>query len=162
MSETSEAFESEERPAPAEPLTAQEMVELFARKAKPRLQELLRIRGEHLFDATPGHEGSSTLTERGEVKLKVGRTSQPYKDIHRFANDEHVIGFVVNPGLVPIVKAMTIAMLGKKLLVTRALGPTPKGAVSAPIEGYGVRVLLRHDEDQNETTITWEWLFGAV
>ena len=146
-----------------DPLTAQEMVDLFARKAKPRLLELLKVKVPHIFDDSPGRDNSTFVTDYGEVRLKLQRTSQPYGDMDRFAREDKVIGFVVNPGLLPIVKSMTFASQGRKVLVTRkiAAGLSDRGAV-AHIEGFGIRILLTFDAEKNESQVAWEWLFGTV
>ncbi|WP_031495902.1 hypothetical protein [Bryobacter aggregatus] len=159
-------FDDPESDLPAvapELLTPQEMVDLFARKAKPRLLELLKLKVPHLYDETPGRDGAITATTFGDLRLKLQRTSQPYRGMDRFANEEKVLGFVINPGLLPIVKAMTFASQGKRLVVTRKIAPanSDKGAV-ADVDGFGIRVLLRFDAETEEHLVVWEWLSGVI
>ncbi len=155
--------ENDEEPAPPVILNAQEMVDLFVLKAKPRFVDLLKVKVPHMYDAVPGRDNSTTMTDVGEVRLKLLRSSQPYGGMDRFATEEKVMGFVVNPGMLPIVKSMTFASQGRKVLVSRRIAPAAgdRGAV-AYMDGYGIRVMLTFDAATNESTVVWEWLFGVV
>jgi hypothetical protein len=144
-------------------MTDQEMVDRFALIARPRLVELLRLKAEHVYDNTPGAANSTSFAGATEVRLKLTRTVQPYAQIERFANEEKEMGFVVNPGLVPIVKAITLDVRGRKFLVTRKVAATPSDqGMIAHVDGYGVRILLHTDADNNETRLTWECLYGVA
>jgi|GEM_PF-1556955 len=155
--------EDDETPIPPPPLNAEEMVALFIAKAKPRLVDLLKLKVEHFYDERPGLDGSTTKTDKGEVKLKLLRTSQPYGGMDRFATEEKVMGFVVNPGLLPIVKSMVFAAQGRKLLVTRRIESVgPERGTVGYIDGYGIKVILTYDAATNESTVAWQWLFGVL
>lgn len=163
MPSHSESEEDDIRPEPAAPLSSQQMVELFASHASIRLPQLLRLRCEHFFDAVPGQAADSTATPVGPVRLRQGTTSQPYRTIERFANLEHVIGFIVNPGLIPIVKSLTVAAQGKKILVTRRLAIPPADTdVFAHLVGFGVRLKLHFEPESQESVLTWDWLYGVA
>ncbi len=155
--------ENDEQPAPPVLLSAQEMVDLFARKAKTRMDELLRLKVEHVYDDRPGRDGATTATAHGEVKLKLHKTSQPYGGMDRFAQEDKVIGFVINPGLLPIVKAMTFGAQGRTVVASRKVAPAlgERGA-AADVAGYGIRVMVSYDAATNESTVAWEWLFGVL
>ena len=99
----------------------QETVDRLAALARQRLTGLLRLRSvRHVYDATPG-----ALTSRGEedgnefILDKLKRASQPYRDIERFLSDEKVMQYIIGPGLLPVVIALSKDIVGKKLLVTR-------------------------------------------
>jgi hypothetical protein len=143
-------------------MTDQEMVDRFALVAKPRLTELLRLKAQHIYDDTPGDANSTLEIGSAEVRLKLARTVQPYAGIQRFATEEKEMGFVVNPGLVPLVKAITLDVRGRRFLLTRRIADTPsdKGAI-AHIDGYGVRILMYTDAAGAETQLTWECLYGV-
>ena len=155
--------EDDETPVPAPLLNAEEKVALFIRKATPRLVDLLKLKVEHFYDERPGRDGATTVTDKGAVKLKLMRASQPYSGMDRFASEDKVMGFVVNPGLLPIVKSMVFAAQGRKLLVTRRIEALPgdRGTVGY-LDNYGIRVILKFDAETNESTVVWEWLFGVL
>ena len=144
-------------------MTDQEAVDYFARLAKPRFAQLLRLNVPHLHDPRPGHVDSTGSASNAGVGLKLARTVQPYGDIQRFVAEDKAIGFVVNPGLVPLVKAISFDVRGRKLLVTRTIAPrdTDKGSI-AHLEGFGVRVMMYFDEDEGETHLVWECLYGVA
>jgi len=145
-------------------MTDQEMVDRFALVAKPRWAELLRLKGRHVYEDMPGDETSTYLVGNGKpVSLKLKRTMQPYGSIERFTREDKEMGFVVNPGLLPLVKAITLDVRGLKLLITRRIAPRAddKGAV-AHVEGAGVRVMLFHAPDNKESYVVWECLYGVV
>jgi hypothetical protein len=144
-------------------MTEQETVDYIARLARPRLVELLRLKAQHVYDTTPGEAGSTSIAGTAEVRLKLTRTVQPYSSIERFVTEEKAMGFVVNPGLVPLVKAVALDVRGRQWLVTRRIGArdSDQGFV-AHMEGYGVRILMHTDADQKETRLTWECLYGVA
>ncbi len=154
--------ENDIEPAPPVLLSAQEMVDLFARKAKMRMDDLLRLKVEHVYDDRPGRDGATTATAHGEVKLKLFKTSQPYGGMDRFAQEDKVIGFVINPGLLPIVKAMTFAAQGRKVVASRKVAAAGERGAGADVAGYGIRVMVSFDAATNESTVAWEWLFGVL
>src|SRR4051812_15034180 len=102
-------------------MNEQEIVDQFARLAKPRLSELLKLSVQHIYDWTPGDTKSMFVTDNSKIALKLVRTVQPYGDIKRFVTEDKVMGFVINPGLVPIVKAISMDIRGRQLLVTRKI-----------------------------------------
>jgi hypothetical protein len=89
-------------------VTEQEIVDLFAKAAKPRLMDLLKVKVRHVYEATPGDANLKIVIDGCEVQFKSIRSTQPYRDIERFVSEDKVIGFVVNPGLLPIVKAISM------------------------------------------------------
>src|ERR1700684_462277 len=100
-------------------MTQQAMVDHFAKLAKPRLLDLLKLKVSHVYESNPGHSGSKLVIDGFEVEFRLLRTAQPYKDIERFLADDKLIGFIVNPGVLPIVKAISTDIRGRNLLVTR-------------------------------------------
>jgi hypothetical protein len=146
----------------ATPMTDQEIVDHFARLAKSRLLELLKLNVPHLYDPRPGHAATRSDASGSDVGLKLVRSVQPYGDIHRFLSEEKTMGFVVNPGLVPLIKAIVFDARGRRMLVTRQIAARPddKG-VLAQIDGCGVRVMMYYDEDEGETHVVWECLYGV-
>ena len=144
-------------------MTEQAIVEYFAKAAKPRLMELLRLRVRHVYEMTPGEAKSKLVVDGFAVEFKSVRTEQPYKDIERFAAADKVIGFVVNPGLLPIVKAITLDMRGRSMLVTRHIqARAGDRGVIAQLEEFGIRLLMVFDSTQNETRLIWEALYGVA
>ena len=143
-------------------MNEQEIVDYCARLAKPRFTELLRPTVLHVYDST-GDLTSPFVIDNSEVRLKFVRTVQPYGDIKRFVTEDKVMGFVVNPGLVPIVKAISMDIRGRQLLVTRKIAARDddKG-VLAHVDGFGVRIMMYFDADQNDTNLVWECLYGAA
>src|ERR1700733_5957157 len=87
-------------------MTEQKTVDLFAKAAKPRLLDLLKLKVRHIYETTPGDANSTLMINGSEVQFKSVRSAQPYKDIERFVAEDKVIGFIVNPGILPIVKAI--------------------------------------------------------
>ena len=145
------------------PMNDQEIVDHFARLAKPRLSELLRLNVQHVYDPTPGNGNSIFLVQNSETRLKLTRTVQPYGDIQRFIADDKVMGYVINPGLVPIVKAISLDIRGRQQLVTRRITARDddKGVV-AHLDGFGVRIMIYFDTDENDTHVVWECLYGVA
>jgi hypothetical protein len=144
-------------------MTKQAMVDLFAKLAQPRLMELLRLKVRHVYETTPGNADSKLVVEGHEVEFKLVRTAQPYQDIERFTMDDKVIGFVVNPGLLPIAKAISTDVRGKTMLVTRRiLGREDEKGVVAHFDHFGGRVNMSFDLVRNETQLVWEALYGVA
>lgn len=132
-------------------MTEQEMVDRIALMAKPRLVELLRLKIPHVYDDRPADQNSG---------LKLVRTVQPYADIERFMAEDKLVGFVINPGLVPIVKAISFDMRGRQSLTTRRIAAMPGDrGVIAHLDGFGVRIQMFYDEDEGDTHIVWECLY---
>jgi hypothetical protein len=88
---------------------------------------------------------------------------QPYKDIERFVAEDSVIGFIVNPGLLPIAEAISTNIRGRKMLVTRRIQALDddKGVI-ADLDHFGVRITMSFDPVRNETRLVWETLYGVV
>jgi hypothetical protein len=142
-------------------MTEQAMVDHFAKLAKPRLLDLLKLKVRHVYEPTPGNSGSMLVIDGCEVEFRLLRTAQPYKDIERFLAEDKLIGFIVNPGILPIVKAISTDIRGRNMLVTRRIEPRDDdhGAV-AHLDHFGVRVMMFFDSDLNETQVIWESLHG--
>jgi hypothetical protein len=144
-------------------MTKQAMVDLFARLAQPRLMDLLRLKVRHVYETTPGNANSKLVIDGHEVQFKLVRAAQPYKDIQRFTAEDKVMGFVVGPGLLPIVKAISTDVRGKNMLVTRRIQDRDdeKGVV-AHLDHFGSRVTMSCDLVRNETEVIWEVLYGVA
>jgi len=134
-------------------MTDQEIVDHIALMAKPRFMELLRLKIPHVYDDTPGGQ---------KAGLKLVKAVQPYASIERFMQEDKLVGFVINPGLLPIVKAISLDIRGKQSLLTRRIASRPgdQGAI-AHIDGFGVRVQMFYDEDEGDTHIVWECLYAV-
>ncbi|MEO5951628.1 MAG: hypothetical protein ABIQ44_04080 [Chloroflexia bacterium] len=131
--------------------------------AKPRLMDLLKLKIRHVYETTPGHPNSKLLVDGIEVEFKSQITSQPYKHIERFLAEDKVTGFIVNPGLLPIVKAISTATRGRKLLVTRKIAERNGDAgLVAHLNEFGIRIMMAFDSESDETTITWECLYAVA
>jgi hypothetical protein len=144
-------------------VTEQAIVDLFAKAAKPRLMDLLKLKVRHVYKTTPGDAKSKIVIDGSEVVFKSIRSAQPYKEIGRFLAEDKIIGFVVNPGLLPIVKAISMDLRGRKMLVTRRIQARDddKGIV-AHLDHFGIRIMLRVDPVRNETEVVWEALYGVA
>jgi hypothetical protein len=140
----------------------QAVVEHFALVAKARLMDLLKLKVRHIYETTPGTANSKLVADGYEVDLKLYRTMQPYKDIERFLAEDKLIGFIVNPGLLSIVKAISVDIRGRQLLVTRKIGAraNDKGVV-ADMDHFGIRINMYFDSELEETQIVWECLYGV-
>jgi hypothetical protein len=144
-------------------MTQQAIVDHIAKVAKPRLLELLKLKMTHIYEATSGNANSKPLVDGIEVEFRLLRTVQPYKDVERFLAEDKVIGFVVNPGLLPIVKAISLAVRGRKLLVTRKIQAREDDrGVVAHFDHFGIRVMMSFDSALNETQVIWEVLYGLA
>lgn len=148
----------------------QATVDRLAQLAKPRLMDLLKLKVEHIYDPTPGNENSTVVVEGAvkgaaegcEIRLTLLRTAQPYKDIDRFVVDDKVIGYIVNPGVLPIAKAISLDIRGRRQLVTRKLESREAGHNAiAHMDGFGVRIMMFFDPVAGETQIVWECLYGV-
>jgi hypothetical protein len=144
-------------------MTDQQTVALFARIANLRLPYLLKLKVRHIYETTPGDAKSKIVIDGGEISFKSVRSVQPYKEIERFLAEDRVIGFVVNPGLLPIVKAISMDIRGRKVLVTRRIAAREddKGVV-AYLEHFGMRIMMSFDPVRSETEVVWEALYGAA
>jgi hypothetical protein len=146
-------------------MNPQQMADFIARLAKPRLMELLKLQTvEFLYDATPGRPPATYFYQGREIPLKLQKTSQPYKDIYRFANAEKVQQFILDPGLVPLVKAIKTDVRGQKFLMTRKVerkDEREKGPVGH-LDGFGMRILLQLDLKTEEWQVIWECLYGVA
>jgi hypothetical protein len=143
-------------------LNAQETVNRLALLAKPRLSTLLRLStAKHIYDPLPGAINSESV-EAGErvVLSQWQRSQQPYKDLERFLGDERVMQSVIDPGLLPIAKAIARDVLGRRILVTRRIAAKKNDrGVIAHVEGYGIRILLYEDTDAGDIIVAWECLY---
>jgi hypothetical protein len=144
-------------------MTEQAMVDQFAKLAKPRLLDLLKLRVRHVYETTPGNSGSKLLIEGCEVEFRLLRTAQPYKGIERFLAEDKLIGFIVTPGILPIVKAISMDVRGRNMLVTRRVQRRDDdiGAI-AHLDHFGVRVMMFCDSDRNEAQVIWDSLYGVA
>jgi hypothetical protein len=144
-------------------MTQQAIVDHIAKAAKPRLMDLLRLKVKHVYETTPGVVNSKLVIGGHEVEFRSLRTAQPYKNIERFLAEDKMIGFIVNPGLLPIVKVLSLAIRGRELLVTRKL-QTQGGDkdVVAHLDHFGIRVMISFDSVLNETQIVWDALYGVA
>jgi len=143
----------------------QETVDGLAVLATPRLANLLRLRSvKHIYDPTPGAL-NSTVVEGGHkvILAKFKRASQPYRGIDRFLSDEKVMEYIIGPGLLPVVMAVSKDILGKKLLVTRRLAPRDddKGVVGH-FDGFGARIMMYFDKGAGETILEWSCLYEVL
>jgi hypothetical protein len=125
--------------------------------------ELLKLKVRHVYETTAGDASSKIVIDGCEVPFKRIRSAQPYRDIARFLGEDKVIGFVVNPGLLPIVKAISMDIRGRKMLVTRRIRATgdDKGVV-AHLDHFGVRIMMSFDPVRYETEVAWEVLYGVA
>ena len=139
------------------------MVNLFAKLAQPRLMDLLRLKVRHVYETTSGNANSKLVIDGSEVEFKLVRTTQPYMDIERFTAEDKVMGFVVGPGVLPIVKAISTDLRGRTMLVTRRIQDRDdeKGVV-AHLDHFGSRVIMSFDLVRKETQLVWEALYGVA
>ncbi len=118
---------------------------------------------KHVYDPTPGALNSRIVQDGAEFVLdKMKRASQPYRDIQRFLSDEKVMQYVVGPGLLPVVMALSKDIAGKRLLVTRriAAGDGDKGVIGH-LDGFGIRIMMYFDEAAGDTILEWDCLYGV-
>jgi hypothetical protein len=103
------------------------------------------------------------VIDGSEVVFKSVRSAQPYKEIERFVAEDKVIGFVVNPGVLPIVKAISMEIRERKVLVTRRiLARQDDQGVVAQLDHFGIRIMMNFYGDRNETEVVWEALYGVA
>lgn len=149
-------------------MSPQALADLFAKVAKPRLLDLLKLKSvEHVYDPTPGRAPASFLYQGREISLKLHTTTQPYKDILRFVSAEKVQAYILDPGLLPAVKAILTDVRGRRVLVTRRVGPritsgkdTAENAGVGHLDGFGMRLVVQVDSS-DEWQLTWECLYGV-
>lgn len=143
----------------------QETVDRLAMLAEPRLRSLLRLRSvRHVYDPTPGALNSVVVENGKELSLnKLKRASQPYRNIERFFSEDKVMQYIVGPGLLPVVMALSKDILGKKLLVTRRMAARDGDhGVIGHLDGFGVRIMMYFDEAAGETIVEWNCLYGVL
>jgi hypothetical protein len=119
---------------------------------------------KHVYDPTPGALNSRAVGYGNELTLdKLKRASQPYRHIERFLSDEKVMQFIVGPGLLPVVMALSKDSLGKKVLVTRRMAARndDKGVIGH-LDGFGVRIMMYFDKAAGETIVEWNCLYGVL
>lgn len=150
-------------------MNAETMADLFAKLAKPRLMDLLRLRSvEHVYDPTPGRAPAKFVHQGAEISLdKLHKTTQPYRDIQRFLSEEKVQSYILDPGLLPAVKSILTDVRGRRVLVTRKVAPKDllekdalENAAVGHLDGFGMRVVLQVDPS-DEWQVTWECLYGV-
>lgn len=146
-------------------MTPQETVDHLAVLAAPRLASLLRLStARHVYDPVPGAMNSRSVEAGTTITLNRWKSDrQPYKDLERFVSDERVMQSVVDPGLLPIAKAIARDVLGRRILMTRRIAAkeNDQGAV-AHVPGYGIRILIHFDTVAAETIVAWECLYGVA
>jgi hypothetical protein len=143
----------------------QEMADLFAALAAPRLHELLKLKSaEHVYDPQAARAPATSVVHGREIAVdKWIHTTQPYRNIERFVADERVMTYIVDPGLIPLVKALLLDVRGRRWLVTRKLAPRdPAENASAHLDGFGIRIALKFDAATQETQVLWECLYGVA
>jgi hypothetical protein len=143
----------------------QETVDRLAVLAEPRFRSLLRLRSvRHVYDPTPGALNSMVVEDGNELSLnKLKRASQPYRNIERFFSDDKVMQYIIGPGVLPVVTALSKDILGKKLLVTRRMAARDDDqGVIGHLNGFGVRIMMYFDEAAGETIVEWDCLYGVL
>jgi hypothetical protein len=143
-------------------MNEQAMADYFIKVAKPRLIELLKLKVRHIYETTPGTSNSKLVVDGREVTFKSVKSIQPYRDIERFAAEDKVVGFLINPGLVPIVKAISMDLRGRNMLVTRRLQGRDDDNVVSHFDDFGIRLMLSHGPSAGETQAVWECLYGVA
>jgi hypothetical protein len=143
-------------------MNPQAIVDQFARSAKPRLMDLLKLKVQHVYDPTPGGLHSKSIVEGCTVEVRLQTATQPYRDIERFLAEDKLMGFVINPGLLSIVTAISGNLRGRRLLVTRKVEARDDDrGVVAHLDGFGMRIMMYSDLAVNETQVVWECLYGV-
>ena len=140
-------------------------VDRLAALAAPHLSGLLRLRSAtHVYDPSPGAPHSKATVEGGEECTldQLKRAAQPYKNIERFLSAEKVMQYIIGPGLLPIAVALSKAILGKRVLVTRKVAPMKEDkGVTGHLDGFGVRIMMYFDATAGETIVEWTCLYGV-
>jgi hypothetical protein len=146
-------------------MNPQEIADVIARLAKPRLMELLKLHNvELLYDGTPGRAQDSFFVQGKAIPLRLQKSTQPYRDIHRFLVSEKIQDFILDPGLLPAVKAIKTEVRGREFLLTRKVAQkdeAEKGPVGH-LDGFGMRILLQVDFNTEEWHVIWECLYGVA
>ena len=132
------------------------MADHFAFLAGPRIASLLRL-------STAKHVYSAAAADNTQPADQRKRDVQPYKDISRFISDDRIMRSVIDPGLIPLVKAMSKDVQGCRLLTTRKVAPkdSDRGAI-AHVAGYGIRILVYFDDVAVETVVVWECQYAVA
>ena len=141
------------------------MADQFAQLAKPRLFELLKLKSaEHVYDPEPARTPANSVHQGRPVPLVLVAGVQPYKQIERFVLDDRIMSYIVDPGLIPIVKRILLDVRGRRWLVTRRVAATPgdKDAAVAHLDGVGLRVVVKVDAASAEAEVRWECLYGVA
>jgi hypothetical protein len=62
-----------------------------------------------------------------------------------------------------LAKAISLDIRGRRLLITRKIAAKgdDKG-VLAHVDGFGVRIMMYFDAEQDDTNIVWECLYGVA
>lgn len=143
-------------------MTDQAMVDHFAKAAKPRLIELLKVNVRHVYETTQGNAGSNLVVDGFEIQFKLLTSVQPYRNIERFMSEDKLLGFILTPGLLPLVKEISADIRGRQLLVTRKIQAREddKGIV-ANLEDFGMRIMMHPSPGSEDTELIWECLYGV-
>ena len=71
--------------------------------------------------------------------------------------------YIIGPGVLPVVMALSKDILGKRLLVTRRVAARMGIRAWRLIwSGIGVRIMLYFDEASRETVVEWGCLYGVL
>jgi hypothetical protein len=71
--------------------------------------------------------------------------------------------YIIGPGLLPVVMALSKDIVGKKLLVTRRVAAKDDDrGVIGHLDGFGVRIMMYFDEAAGETIVEWNCLYGVL
>jgi hypothetical protein len=63
----------------------------------------------------------------------------------------------------PVVTALSKAIMGTKLLVTRKVAARDDDQrVVGHLDGFGVRIMMYFDGTANETILVWQCLYGVL
>src|SRR5579872_2122298 len=95
----------------------QETLDRLAVLAKPHFSGLLRLRSaRHIYEPTPGTLNSKVVVDGHTLTLdKLKRASQPYRHIERFLSTEKIMQYIIGPGVLPVVTALSKEIMGKKV-----------------------------------------------
>lgn len=144
-------------------MTEQAIVDQIVLSAKPRLVDLLKLKVRHIYETTPGAANLKLVVDGHDVVFKAVRATQLYKNIERFMAEDKLTGFIITPGVLPIVKAISMDIRGRRMLVTRRIESRPgDSGVVAHIDDFGLRVMLSFDSVLDETQLVWECLYGVA
>ena len=58
---------------------------------KLRLMDLLKLKVRHVYETTPGDANSKIVIDGDEIRFRLVRTAQPYRDIERFVAEDREI-----------------------------------------------------------------------